>query len=89
MRVMVLSEGEQNQHSSDHTSNPCSDPQCCFCLCSHLDFLNVMSYDFHGHWETRTGHHSPLYRSAIDSGTHLDYNIVRNQATCPNCAALF
>ncbi|XP_037535093.1 chitinase, acidic.1 [Nematolebias whitei] len=40
-----------------------------------LDFLNIMTYDFHGHWETRTGHHSPLYRSSLDSGTHVHYNI--------------
>ncbi|XP_033481669.1 chitinase, acidic.1 [Epinephelus lanceolatus] len=41
----------------------------------HLDFINVMTYDFHGHWEPITGHNSPLYSSSMDSGTHAHHNI--------------
>uniref|UniRef100_A0A673M7Y1 chitinase n=1 Tax=Sinocyclocheilus rhinocerous TaxID=307959 RepID=A0A673M7Y1_9TELE len=29
-----------------------------------LDFINVMTYDFHGSWESVTGHNSPLWKNA-------------------------
>ncbi|KAJ3601777.1 hypothetical protein NHX12_029541 [Muraenolepis orangiensis] len=41
----------------------------------HLDFINVMTYDYHGHWDPETGHNSPLYSSNVDSGSHLHHNI--------------
>lgn len=30
---------------------------------AHLDFVNLMTYDFHGGWSARTGHHANLYAS--------------------------
>lgn len=36
-------------------------------VAAYLDFLNVMSYDFHGKWETMTGHNSPLYAQANET----------------------
>ncbi|XP_068599055.1 acidic mammalian chitinase-like [Brachionichthys hirsutus] len=42
---------------------------------NYLDFINVMTYDYHGHWEAVTGHNSPLYRSAVDIGSQFDHNI--------------
>lgn len=32
----------------------------------YLDFLNVMTYDIHGAWETTTNHHSALYANPND-----------------------
>ncbi|OQR66805.1 putative chitinase 3-like [Tropilaelaps mercedesae] len=27
----------------------------------YLDFINIMAYDFHGGWETKAGHHAPMF----------------------------
>lgn len=35
----------------------------------HLDFINIMTYDFHGTWEARTNHHSALFASPNDPST--------------------
>ena len=29
-------------------------------ISKYLDFINIMSYDFHGQWESVVGHNSPL-----------------------------
>uniref|UniRef100_A0A8C2ZUD7 chitinase n=1 Tax=Cyclopterus lumpus TaxID=8103 RepID=A0A8C2ZUD7_CYCLU len=40
-----------------------------------LDFINVMTYDFHGAWDPFTGHNSPLFRSSYDQGDNIFYNV--------------
>ncbi|XP_078098080.1 acidic mammalian chitinase-like [Mustelus asterias] len=44
-------------------------------ISKYLDFISVMTYDFHGHWDPFTGHNSPLYRGNKDQGVFLDFNI--------------
>lgn len=41
-----------------------------------LDFINVMTYDFHGSWDAQTNHHSALFASPQDpsSGDQRSYN---------------
>ncbi|KAL0970436.1 hypothetical protein UPYG_G00241900 [Umbra pygmaea] len=36
-------------------------------ISKYLDFINVKTYDFHGPWETFTGHNSPLYSGSKDT----------------------
>uniref|UniRef100_A0A9J7ZPA4 chitinase n=2 Tax=Cyprinus carpio TaxID=7962 RepID=A0A9J7ZPA4_CYPCA len=43
-------------------------------IAKYLDFINVMTYDFHGSWESVTGHHSPLYRGSGDTGDNIYFN---------------
>ncbi|XP_034023397.1 acidic mammalian chitinase-like [Thalassophryne amazonica] len=42
---------------------------------AHLDFFNVVTFDFHGHWDPVTGHNSPLYSSSKDTGNLLYHNV--------------
>ncbi|XP_042321174.1 acidic mammalian chitinase-like [Sceloporus undulatus] len=40
-----------------------------------LDFISVMTYDFHGGWDTCTGHNSPLCVGPKDEGDMKYFNI--------------
>lgn len=42
----------------------------------YVDFINVMTYDFHGTSESVTGHNSPLYKGSQDTGDHVYLNTV-------------
>ncbi|KAK7501350.1 hypothetical protein BaRGS_00007475 [Batillaria attramentaria] len=40
-----------------------------------LDFINLMSYDLHGAWESVTGHNSPLYAHPSETGDKRYLNV--------------
>ncbi len=41
-----------------------------------VDFINLMTYDYHGDWESRTGHHTNLYVSACErQGYSVDRSV--------------
>ncbi|KAM4700202.1 acidic mammalian chitinase-like [Discoglossus pictus] len=40
-----------------------------------LDFISVMTYDFHGGWDTISGHNSPLCQGSTDKGDLVYFNI--------------
>ncbi|MBN3303339.1 CHIA chitinase, partial [Amia calva] len=44
-------------------------------IAKYLDFINVMTYDFHGAWDPFTGHNSPLYQGSTDQGELVNFNI--------------
>lgn len=45
-------------------------------LGKYLDFINLMTYDFHGGWESTVGHNSPLYsrRSENEAERRMNTN---------------
>ena len=46
-------------------------------LADVFDFVNIMTYDFHGSWETVTGHNSPLFNRTGESSFQQQLNTVR------------
>ncbi|KMY91489.1 probable chitinase 10 [Drosophila simulans] len=39
-----------------------------------FDWIAVMTYDFHGHWDKKTGHVAPLYHHPDDDFEHFNVN---------------
>ncbi|XP_059479029.1 acidic mammalian chitinase-like [Neocloeon triangulifer] len=47
-------------------------------LSANLDFINLMTYDYHGSWESRTGENAPIYASSVDSDQGLNVQSTLN-----------
>lgn len=45
-------------------------------LANAFDFINVMTYDFHGSWESVTGHNSPLFNRTGETTYQQQLNTV-------------
>ena len=41
-----------------------------------MDYVSLMAYDLHGSWEDVTGHNSPLYAHAGETGEQRYLNMV-------------
>jgi len=44
-------------------------------MSEYLDIINVMAYDYHGGWETFTGHNAPLYARPDEVGNQRLLNV--------------
>lgn len=47
-----------------------------FFLKRNVDYMNIMTYDYHGGWDTRTNHHAPLYAERREAGLDGVLNVV-------------
>lgn len=41
-------------------------------LARYLDWIAVMTYDYHGQWDKKTGHVAPLYYHPEDDNTYFN-----------------
>jgi len=44
-------------------------------MSTYLDFINLMSYDFHGGWENKTAHNSPLHPRQEDVELDKEFTV--------------
>ncbi|XP_052068560.1 acidic mammalian chitinase-like [Mytilus californianus] len=44
-------------------------------MAQYMDFINIMSYDLHGSWQSTTGHNSPLFPKSNEYGDQRYLNI--------------
>lgn len=44
-------------------------------MSKYFDFINLMSYDYHGGWDNVTGHNAPLYPLPNAQGQNLQFTL--------------
>ena len=49
---------------------------CVIFIYSHLDLLNLMTYDLHGTWESKLGHQAAMYSSQNEPVDERVLNVV-------------
>ena len=49
-------------------------------LDKYLDYVSVMSYDYHGQWDGQTGHVAPMYQHEEDQDGQ--FNVVSGVKHC-------
>ncbi|CAF1325319.1 unnamed protein product [Rotaria sordida] len=51
-------------------------------MAAYLDWFNVMTYDFHGGWETKTGHNAPLYKNNDETTSDTAPSFIKSKYNC-------
>ncbi|CAF1514738.1 unnamed protein product, partial [Didymodactylos carnosus] len=51
-------------------------------MARHLDWINIMSYDFHGGWDAKTGHNAPLYANKDDQSADTAPSFIKSKYNC-------
>ena len=51
-------------------------------MAKYVDWFNVMTYDFHGGWETQTGHNAPLYKNNDEKTTDIAPSFIKSRYNC-------
>ncbi|KAI9586702.1 probable chitinase 10 [Glossina fuscipes] len=44
-------------------------------LAHYFDWISIMTYDFHGHWDKKTGHVAPLYSVLGDNDYNSNFSV--------------
>lgn len=55
-------------------------------LSNNLDWISLMTYDYHGQWDKKTGHVAPMYSGGDDSDMTLNtvINIIGKKLSTSN-----
>jgi chitinase len=48
----------------------------------YLDWFNVMTYDFHGSWEAKTGHNTQMYEDKNDTSSDAPPAFIKSKYNC-------
>ncbi|CAF2944495.1 unnamed protein product [Rotaria sp. Silwood2] len=51
-------------------------------MAASLDWFNVMTYDFHGSWDTKTGHNAPLYKNDDETASDVAPSYIKSKYNC-------
>ncbi|CAF5212894.1 unnamed protein product, partial [Rotaria magnacalcarata] len=51
-------------------------------MSTYLDWINVMTYDFHGGWDTKTGHNAPMYKNDAETATDISPSFIKSRYNC-------
>ena len=61
---------------------------CVIFIYSHLDLLNLMTYDLHGTWESKLGHQAAMYSSQNEPVDERVLNVVCSNSVLPHYSLL-